>query len=939
MMRSDNAVAISSAATRSERFAIMPAMRWSVVFGFWVLTALLARADDVQHGLRVPPGFEVVEFADNTLATDIFSMTLDPRGRVVVAGLGYVRVLVDENGAGRASRAITVAEGPKDGAQGLLWEGDSLFVTGDGGLRRYRIQGDHAVGPSELLRTLKTGGEHSAHDIKRGPDGWLYVLCGNTTGVDHRFADLPTSPIREPVAGCVLRFAPDWRGAEIVADGYRNAYRMDWNADGDLFTFDSDNERCVSLPWYEGTRFYHVIAGGHYGWLAPQRAQFWRLPPYFADVVAPAATLGRGSPTGVVCYRHTQFPERYRGGFFLCDWTFGRVYFAALQRSGQSYTAKPEIFLESVGDNGFAPTDAVVDPRMGDLFVCIGGRGTRGAVYRIRYTSRFRPDAPPMTPLRPRPLHARAGERDADLIPRRNAIAALPHVLDDLKQPAGSPKRTLDLLRTLQIVAGDVTSPKARGTVWEGYSLYRPALSASDRDRVAATARRFLSSANADIRREASRLLAMIEDDAAASISPVLEQITGASDPVEDIHYLIVLARLRAPRTQETTESVAQALLALDHKISARHLNRDRNWPLRMAELHAELASKDPALNAAVLAAPTFGRPDHALFTRCQGFDRRSAAERFLQRAAKNENFTWNADLVALVGELPEARAFPVLRRLWDSSGLEESILTVLAKSPSAEDRDKFLDGLNSPQLETLRASVAALDKLTPHEDATTLLSLVRCLRRLPDGREEDPVREQLIGLLRRLTGQEVGPSKQAWGDYFAKRYPKLASRLGDSDGVDVAGWAKRLDQLDWSTGDGERGRAVFTKASCASCHSGAQALGPDLHGIASRFSRADLFTAIVQPSKDVSPRYRTTVITTTGGKTYQGLVIYEAVDGTMLQTGPATTQRIAGADIAIRRQTAISLMPIGLLNKLTDREVLDLYAYLKSLTAPSKGS
>jgi putative membrane-bound dehydrogenase-like protein len=288
------------------------------------------------HGLRVPDGFEVTEFAGSQLANDIFSMTLDPRGRVVVSGRGYIRILVDDDNDGRADRALDFAAGPKDGAQGLLWEGTSLFVTGDGGLRRYRDENgdDKADGPSELIRAFKTGGEHDAHAIRRGPDGWLYLLGGNMTGVDRSHAPLPTSPIKDPVAGCVVRFPPDLQACEVVADGFRNAYDMDFNGDGELFTFDSDNERCVSLPWYEGTRFYHVVPGGHHGWRAPQLGQFWRLPPCSCDVVAPVADLGRGSPTGVVCYRHVQFPEEYRGGFFLLDWTFGRVYFLRLTRSG-----------------------------------------------------------------------------------------------------------------------------------------------------------------------------------------------------------------------------------------------------------------------------------------------------------------------------------------------------------------------------------------------------------------------------------------------------------------------------------------------------------------------------------------------------------------------------------------------------------------------------
>ena len=157
----------------------------------------------------------------------------------------------------------------------MLWEGSVLYFTGAGGLRRYRDEnGDgKADGPPELIRALNTGGEHHAHAVKRGPDGWLYVLCGNMTGINASYATLPTSPIQAPVAGCVLRFTPDLKHSEIVADGFRNAYDMDFNSDGELFTFDSDNERCVSLPWYEFTRFYHAIPGGHYGWQAPQRAQ------------------------------------------------------------------------------------------------------------------------------------------------------------------------------------------------------------------------------------------------------------------------------------------------------------------------------------------------------------------------------------------------------------------------------------------------------------------------------------------------------------------------------------------------------------------------------------------------------------------------------------------------------------------------------------------
>jgi hypothetical protein len=63
--------------------------------------------------------------------------------------------------------------------------------------------------------------------------------------------------------------------------------------------------------------------------------------------------------------------------------------------------------------------------------------------------------------------------------------------------------------------------------------------------------------------------------------------------------------------------------------------------------------------------------------------------------------------------------------------------------------------------------------------------------------------------------------------------------------------------------------------------------------------------------------------------------VIYEAVDSLLLQTGAATTVRIAVDQIVTRRFTPTSLMPAGLLDKLTDREITDLYAYLRNLRQP----
>jgi hypothetical protein len=48
--------------------------------------------------------------------------------------------------------------------------------------------------------------------------------------------------------------------------------------------------------------------------------------------------------------------------------------------------------------------------------------------------------------------------------------------------------------------------------------------------------------------------------------------------------------------------------------------------------------------------------------------------------------------------------------------------------------------------------------------------------------------------------------------------------------------------------------------------------------------------------------------------------------------TGPGEALRLTKPQISERRLTAQSLMPAGLIDKLSDREIADLYAYLKGL-------
>ena len=110
-----------------------------------ILAANGVRAADLVNfpelGLRLQRGFRVTLYADSDLANDIYAMTLNSRGQVVVTSAGYIKTLIDTDGDGVADSA-TVFATPARGGMGMCFEGNSLFFAGDGWLSRYEDRDD-----------------------------------------------------------------------------------------------------------------------------------------------------------------------------------------------------------------------------------------------------------------------------------------------------------------------------------------------------------------------------------------------------------------------------------------------------------------------------------------------------------------------------------------------------------------------------------------------------------------------------------------------------------------------------------------------------------------------------------------------------------------------------------------------------------------------------
>src|SRR5262249_39405179 len=147
-----------------------------------------------------------------------------------------------------------------------------------------------------------------------------------------------------------------------------------------------------------------------------------------------------------------------------------------------------------------------------------------------------------------------------------------------------------------------------------------------------------------------------------------------------------------------------------------------------------------------------------------------------------------------------------------------------------------------------------------------------------------------------------------------------------------------RLEQLLSSLKDGDvrRGQAVFnsSKAACSACHAigylGGK-VGPDLTHIGKIRAERDLLESIVFPSASLVRSYEPVQVTTKSGKVYNGLVLKDAPEGLVLATGPNQEAHIAREDIEEVQPSKVSVMPAGLDQQLTARELADLVAFLKA--------
>ena len=132
-----------------------------------------------------------------------------------------------------------------------------------------------------------------------------------------------------------------------------------------------------------------------------------------------------------------------------------------------------------------------------------------------------------------------------------------------------------------------------------------------------------------------------------------------------------------------------------------------------------------------------------------------------------------------------------------------------------------------------------------------------------------------------------------------------------------------------------EVGQQLFKAAACIGCHklnNQGNNIGPDLTKLPPEYSKVDVLEHLLNPSKKIDKKYQSNIIELTSGKVLTGLITEETDDAIKLIDNPATPEKVTTipkTEIESRTLSEVSIMPKGVLNKLTREEIFDLLAFV----------
>ena len=778
--------------------------------------------------------------------------------------------------------------------------------------------------------------------------------------------------------GYVLRTDPEGKNWELMLGGFRNQYDFDFNTDGELFTFDSDMEWDWGMPWYRPTRVIHCVTGGEYGW----RSGSGKWPEYYADALPAAVNIGIGSPTGVKFGTKSKFPKKYQQALFAMDWSYGRILAVHLKPDGASYTGS---FEEVVKGKPLNVSDLEFG-KDGAMYFITGGRGTQSGLYRVSFVGDkkqkremdivAKPDkaAKAARELRHQleSLHGKTDPRAVDFAwPHLNSTDRfLRHTarIAIESQPVATWKdRALSETNMQAGLSGLIALARCGGketqrdliialgkfpftSLTEAQQLEKLRIAQlsfarqgrPDEEIARAVGERMSATfptASDWVNREMVQLMVYL--NAPDVIAKSLERLDKAATLEEQIHYVFNLRNVKTGWTLEQRQKYfswftkakqgSQSGPTYPRYVSNRFELETEYKGMKVQYDNLQALSSEFLRD--VLPGFVTDTELASLTTELNAADQRLTAL-VLDLGENHPDIKRIKELRTQLNEKIDARIKGIMKRL------ETQVVTAKARFDSTVDALKKARDLDQEKLTKSRpynvwTNQAHASQVHPPELVQWFKDVGR------DYGDGASYAKFLLNIRKDAIATLTSAEREALRPILE---PSIATTPWKStkERKFVKEWA--MTDLESALGDVARGRnfengkAAFNDAQCTACHRFANeggSVGPELTGAGSKYSRRDLLESMIEPSKVISDQFQNSNIWKKDGDDVSGRIIDENKERIIVlpnMLAPEVTVEVPISEIARREPSKVSAMPTGLLNQLTQEEILDLLAYIETM-------
>jgi putative membrane-bound dehydrogenase-like protein len=774
---------------------------------------------------------------------------------------------------------------------------------------------------SERIVFLDTKGDYPHNGLSGlcfDSRGDLYFGMGENSGKDLKLIGTDGTTYTDEQGGHIFHCSADGKKLRRVATGFWNPFGICRDIFGRVFAVDNDPDQ--SPP----CRMVHVVEGGDYGYRYnygrsgrhPFQSWHGELPG-----TLPMMTGVGEAPCEILSYESDGLPGEYRGKLMVTSWADHRVELYKVVSHGASFKAERQPFVQ--GGNNFRPVGLCVAPD-GSLYVTDWVRSDytlhgKGAIWRIREkASQEKASRERKRPENPReaifsmhwPLRESAAKKLAsDAAGRaflhgqinkgtvRTSSAALIELIAqrDLKTPELAniaklnPHVGMREIALREIVArrdlepGVLTETSPAPLIAEGVKLMK------GRDLV-----QLLANEDPFIRHAAVRRLREDELDLAGAPLDKLK------NPQHRIGILLA-SRMAWPKG-----FIPKDLPIVDPFLDDRDENvrflavkwvADEKLTAYRKDIDKLMADPKLSVRMYMACATALARIDG------QEVSEKSLADYFAKRLA--DDSTPAGQRAMLLRQMPANHprlTVDLLAKLLksDDAALKLEVVRALAEHPNQKKHEPLLQVLRNPKLAPSLRGFAMIGLTGQGLDLKDeLVAIAKADKRLHN--------DVVLAVSGRSPPEDRPPQK------------------------DIDAWLKRLD----GKADPDFGARVFFSpmATCSKCHridGRGQDVGPDLSNIG-RTDRRHILESILQPSANVAPHYVAWHLEFADGKVKSGMLVHTNLDDYTYLDAKGERFRVRTSDLVEQRPTAVSIMPEGLVDRLTDQEVRDLLAYLQA--------